>query len=246
MSDSGTCTVEDVRRVLQKAGFSGALEEDNHKAVVDAIASQQEWLEKTTERHWYEPGGIDEDDHDLIPTEPKSRDDEEDIPTGGAFVVGEPATPKTWQGSYTRIRLERRYAGSVSQLLVRTPEGYEDWTAGDYSGGTWPDAVGDDYYVRVNNDGVSQLYLDTENLLDGDGEPLLESYSNAVYVTYEYGREGIPQTVRKAVAMKAAAELLAPDDDANLGIPDNANLQTVETKVSALERQAEEKLEVYH
>ncbi|WP_265109180.1 hypothetical protein [Halosolutus halophilus] len=241
---TGYCTVEDVRRALQESGFSGATVEDNNQVVVDAITSHQEWLEKTTKRHWYEPNGITEDDHGIIPTSPKSRDDEEDIPTGGAVVAGEPATPKTWQGSYTRIRLARRDAESVSELLVRTPDGYEDWTT-EYSGGTWPNALGDDYYLRVNNGGWTELYLDAKNLLDDDDEPLLESYANAVYVSYTYGHEGIPQTVRRAVAMKTAAQLLAPDDDSALGIPENASLQSVESKVQALERQAEELLEVY-
>lgn len=245
---TGYCTVEDVRRALQQTSQdfgSGAFGEDNNQVVIDAVTSQTEWLEKTTKRHWYESTRPAEDDHNLIPTSPKSRDDEESIPTGGAYVAGEPATPKTWQGSYTRIRLARRDAESVSQLLVRTPDGYEDWTAGDYSGGQFPDALGEDYYLRVNNGGWTELYLDSENLLDEDGDPLLDSYSNAVYVTYTYGHEGIPKNVRRATAMKAAAQLLAPDDEASLGIPENANIQSVETKVQAFERQAEELLEVY-
>ncbi|PGF16179.1 hypothetical protein CP556_08680 [Natrinema sp. CBA1119] len=244
MPESGYCTVPDVRRAKQKAELSGELVSENNAVVVGAITSQTEWLEKTTERHWYEPGGIDEDEHGIIPTSAKSRNDEESIPTASAFVVGEPPKPKTWQGSYTRIQLARRHAQAVSELLVRTPDGYEDWTTGDYNGGEWPDALGDDYYVRVNNDGVSQLYLDVEHLLDDDGEPLLESYSNAVYVTYEYGHEGIPETVRKAVALRATAELLI-DDESGLGIPENANLVAAETKKQAMESRAEELLEVY-
>lgn len=75
--------------------------------------------------------------------------------------------------------------------------------------------------------------------------PRLANYDHAVRVTYDYGRSELPQTVRRAVAMKTAAELLAPDDEAALGIPENANLVAVESKVQALERQAEEKLEAY-
>lgn len=246
---TGYCTVPDVRRALQETEFSGALAQANNQTVVDAITSQTEWLEKTTKRHWYEPSGIDEDDHNLIPTGVKDRDDEEDIPTSAAFIAGEDPAPKTTQGSYAEIQLDRRDAESISQLLVRTGDGsFEDWVASnDYQGGTWPDALGDDYYLRVNNGGWTSLYLDTANLLvDGeDDEYVLDSFANAVYVTYSYGHEGIPTNVRRAVAMRAAAQLLASDDEANLGIPETANLQTVETKVSALERQAEELLEVY-
>ena len=246
---TGYCTVEDVRRALQKTidSFdSGAWGADDHQTVVDAITSQTEWLEKTTKRHWYEPNGITEDDKDLIPTSTKSRNDEESVTTGGATVVGEPVTPKTWQQGYTKLRLDRRDAGAVEQLLVAGEDGFEDWTASDeYAGGQYPDALGDDYYIRVNNGGWSELYLDADHFLDADSEPILDSYSNAVYVTFEYGHEGIPKNVRRAVAMRAGAQLLAPDDEAALGIPEQSSLQSVETKVQALERQAEELLEVY-
>ena len=243
---TGYCTVEDVRRALQETGFNGALGADDEQLVVNTIAGLQEWLEKTTKRHWYEPTGLDEDTHDIIPSSPKSRDDEYSIPTG-IPVSGQAPKPKTSQGDYAKIDLARRDAKSISKFLVRTEDGsFEDWTS-TYTGGTWPDAVGDDYYLRVNNGGWSRLYLDVKNLLveDEDDEYILESFANAVYLTWEYGHEGIPQTVRRAVAMKAAAQLLAPDDEASLQIPENANLQAVESKVSALERQAEELLEVY-
>lgn len=242
----GYCTVEDVRHALQEKSLSGAFEEADNELVVKAITSQTEPLEKELKRHWYVPGGVDADPHGLIPTAPKSRDDEEDITTGGAHIVGEPATPKTYQQGYTKIRLARRDAESVSQLLVATGDGYEDWVAADaYDGGSFPSALGDDYYLRVNNGGWSELYLDADHFLDEDGEPVVDSFANAVYVFFDYGHEGLPESVRRAVGMRAAAQLLAPDDEASLGIPENANIQTVETKVSALERQADELLEVY-
>lgn len=242
----GYCTVEDVRHALQEAELSGAFEEADNELVVKAIASQTEPLEKSLKRHWYEPAGVDDDPQGLIPTAPKSRDDEEDIPTGATHLAGEPVTPKTYQQGYTKIRLGRRDAETVSQLLVATEDGYDDWVASDeYTGGSFPAALGDDYYLRVNNGGWSELYLDADHFLDEDGEPVVDSFANAVYVFFDYGHEGIPQAVRRAVAMRAAAQLLAPDDDASLGIPEQANIQTVETKMSALERQADELLEVY-
>lgn len=243
MDDTGYCTAEDVRRALREKNLPGDAEQDRD-ILLDAITAQTEWLEKKLKRHWYEPEGNDihtEDTDDIIPTSTKSRDDEEDIPTGGAHVVGEPVTPKTWQGSYTRIRLARRHADSISKLLVRTPDGYEDWTT-EHSGGTWPDAVGDDYYLRVNNGGVSQLYLDTENLLDADGEPLLDTYSNAVYVTYSYGHEGIPKTIRRAVAFRAASDLT---EEAAIQVPDNAKVRSVDALADEFLEKSNELLEEY-
>lgn len=246
---TGYCTVDDVRRALQETVSefdSGAWGEDTNQVVVDAITAQTEWLEKTTKRHWYEPDGIQEDDHDLIPTGPKTRDDEYDIPTGATIVSGEVPAPKTAQGDYAKIELARRDAESVSELLVRTGDGsFEDWTS-TYSGGTWPEALGDDYYLRVNNGGWSRLYIDTTNLLveDEDDEYVLDSFANAVYLSFEYGHEGIPQNVRRAVAFRAGAELLM-DDQANLGIPENSQLVSTESKKQAMESKAEELLEVY-
>ena len=246
----GYCTIPDVRRALQESVDefdSGAWGAASHQVVVDAITAQTEPLEKELKRHWYEPDGIDEDEQGLIPTQPKERDDEEDIPTAAAFIADEDGpVPKTSQGDYAKIDLARRDADSVSTLLVRTADGsYEDWTQ-EYAGGTWPDAVGDDYYLRVNNGGWSRLYLDTMNLLeaDEDDEYVLESFANAVYVTWTYGHEGIPQNVRRAVAFRAGAELLM-DDQANLAIPEDSQLVSAESKKQAMEDKADDLLEVY-
>ena len=242
MSEVGYCTLEDVRRALRMADLPGDISQDEQIAV-DAITAETEPLERSLKRHFYEPQGITEADAVDIPTAPKTRDDEESIPTGGAHIVGEPVTPKTWQGSYTRIELARRYAESIDELLVRAPDGYEDWVASDeYAGGMWPDAVGDDYYLRINNGGLSQLYLDTANLLDEDGEPLIGSYSNAVYVTFTYGHEGIPSAARRAVALRAAAEFA---EEATVQIPENATVYNVETKADRMREKAGELLEEY-
>jgi len=239
----GYCTVDDVRRALREAGLPGDAEQDRG-IVLDAITARTEPLEKRLDRHWYEPTGVDEDTDGLIPTAPKSRDDEESIPTGGAHVVGEPVTPKTWQGSYTRIQLHRRDVQSIDELLVRTEDGaYVDWVAGsDFTGGTWPDAAGEDYYLRINNGGVSDLYLDSTHFLDADDEPVLESFANAVYVTYTYGQDGLPQAIRRAVAFQAGADLV---EDAVIEIPTNTTIYNVETKAEEMREQAEDLLEVY-
>jgi hypothetical protein len=239
----GYCTLADVRRALQEKDLPGDISQDNQIAV-DAITAQTEWLEKTLHRHWYEPGGIGEADVIDIPTGPKTRDDEYDIPTSTAFVVGEPVMPKTSQGDYAMIELDRRDAESVSKLLVRTADGsFEDWTT-EYTGGSWPDALGEDYYLRVNNGGVSRLYLDTTNLLkSGEGnEYVLDSYANAVYLEFSYGHEGIPQTIRRAVAFRAASDFV---DEAAVQIPDNVRVRSVESLADQFERKAEELLEIY-
>ncbi|SEQ30870.1 hypothetical protein [Natrinema salaciae] len=247
MPDTGYCTLDDVRRTLRKSQLPGDISQDEEIAV-DAIVAETEPLEKSLKRHWYEPDGISETTEIDIPTEPKSRDDEEDIPTGGAHLVGDPITPKMWQGDYTRIELERRDAESISELLVRDSDGgYTDWvSSNDYDGGPWPGALGQDYVLRVNNGGWSHLYLDTTNLLvedaDEDDEYYLDSFSNAVYVSFDYGHKGIPRNVRRAVALRAGAELV---EEAVISIPENATLYNIETKAEEMRTKADDLLEVY-
>lgn len=240
----GYCTVEDVRRTLQEVSFDGALEQADNQAVVNKIAGQTQWLRSKTSRHWYEPNGIDEDTHNLIPTAPRDHGPEEnDIPStphpqhSTLFDADRGRYPHRTHGPYTRIRLDKHYADTITALEVRDASGsYTDWVADNSK------EKGDDYRLYVEPGTTSSpSYVD----LRVDSLPPLRHYDGAVRVTYDYGAEGLSQTIREVVAMKTAAELLAPDDEANLGIPENANLQSVETKVQALERQAEEKLEVY-
>jgi len=244
----GYCTLEDLRRALQEAELPGDISQDQQLAV-DAIAAQTEPLEKSLKRHWYAPAGasiLDEASAIDIPTEPKSRDDEEDIPTSSAFVVDDDGpAPKTSQGDYAKIELARRDAEAVEALHVRTADGtYEDWTASsDYTEGSWPPS-GEDYYIRVNNGGWSRLYLDTTNLLEADEDDkyVLDSFANAVYVSYSYGHEGIPRNVRRAVALRAASAFV---EEAAMQIPDNAKVYNVESLAEKFERKADELLEVY-
>jgi hypothetical protein len=272
---TGYCTLEDVRRALRKADLPGDVSQDKAIAV-DAIAAETEWMEKTFKRHWYAPDGADilgEASTIDIPTGPKSRDDEEDIPTRAFLTTGTddrssyyPPTwvdydpdegetpeyddmdglaPKTVQGDYAAIPLARRDAESISALHVRTGDGtFEDWAASsDYSEGSWPPS-GEDYYLRVNNGGQSRLYLDTTNLLkEGeDNEYVLESFANAVYLEFSYGHEGIPRNVRRAVALRAGAELV---EEAVIEIPQNATIYGIDTKAEAMREKADELLEVY-
>ena len=279
---TGYCTIEDVRRALLEttADFeSGDLGANNNAAVIDAIAAQTEWLEKALSRHWYVPGGISEDDEGLVPTGPKTRDDEHDIPRHGAMVHGASeaeryrfsknsdallesgpryeARREDFEDpkeeirlafgdlhdesvpAYTRIRFDRRDVDAVNELHVVNADGaYDDWASSDdYDGGVGNQYRGQDWWVRVNNGGVSELYLDV-HAMDDD----LASLSNAVYVDIDFGHEGLPRTARRAVAFRAGADLV---EEAVIEIPQNATVYNVETKAQNMREKAEELLEVY-
>lgn len=279
MNEVGYCTLEDVRRALRKADLPGDVSQDEEIAV-DAIVSQTRWLEKTLDRHYYEPDGLDEDDRGLIATDANSRDDEHDIPTHGGFVHGESerrhrhrknsdalleagprsdrrrrdrrepkreiriATGEYRDGynsdipAYTRIELDRRDVQEVNELHVVNADGaFDDWVASDeYDGGVGNQFRGDDWWLRINNGGVSDLYLDV-HALDDD----LASLSNAVYVDIDYGREGIPRNVRRGIAFRASADFV---EEAVIEIPSNATVYNVETKAEELRDQAADLLEV--
>ncbi|WP_254768230.1 hypothetical protein [Salinilacihabitans rarus] len=238
MADVGYCTVEDLRRALRAADLPGDAAQDREIAI-DAITAQTEWLQEETNRHWYEPTGLDEDTDGLIPTAPLVHEsDEQDISTGTIMFADEEITPSTRIGSYTPVSLFRRDVTQLTELLVlNNAGGFDDWVASsDHTEGR-----GEDYFLQVDDaDGWTTLYLDTESLDDED----VTDYRNAVVATYEYGIEGTTKTVRRAVAMKAAAQLLT-DDETALGIPDNGNLVPAESKLKALERQAEELLGIH-
>ncbi len=141
--------------------------------------------------------------------------------------------------AYTRIRLARKDAAAVNTLMVvNDAGGYDDWaSSSEYSGGVGNQHRGEDYWVRINNGGVSELYLDI-HAMDDD----IASLSNAVYIDFDYGHEGIPRNVRRAVAFRAGADLV---EEAVVEIPQNATVYNVETKAEEMRAQADELLEVY-
>ncbi|MFC7175260.1 hypothetical protein ACFQL0_21625 [Haloplanus litoreus] len=141
--------------------------------------------------------------------------------------------------AYTRITFDRRDVQALNACHVVTADGgFDDWVdSNDYSGGVGTQNRGEDYWVRVNNGGVSELYLDVHAMDDE-----IPSFANAVYVDLDYGHEGIPRTVRRAVAFRAGADLV---EEAAIQIPDNARLYNVETKAEEMRSKAEELLEVY-
>jgi hypothetical protein len=282
MPEVGYCTLKDVRRALRKADLPGDVSQDEQIAV-DAILAETEPLERSLKRHFYEPQGIDEATTVTIPTEPKTRDDEHDLPRHAALVHGaserdrhqyrensdallesDPRDdrrrrehrrdPKREirveigeyhdgyhddQPAYTRIRLERNYVDAISKLLVIGADGsYTDWVASsDYDGGVGLTHRGSEYWVRINSGGVSELYLDI-HALDDD----IASLSNAVYVEFDHGHEGIPPAVRRAVALRAGATLA---EDAVIKIPSNATLYNIEAKAEEMRSEADRLLEEY-
>jgi len=267
---TGFCTLGDLRRALREASLPGDLGQDKQIAV-DAIVSQTEELEKTYSRFWYEPNGIDEATTIDIPTTAETRDDEHDVATHSGYVVGaydgrdgwtttsdtvfdsDTSDPKPKKEirlafgdlddetipAYTRITLARKDVKAINKLsVVNKDGGFDDWVASsDYDGGVGNTHRGEDYWVRINNGGVSELYLDV-HAMDDD----LASLSNAVYVDLDYGHEGIPRNVRRAVALRAGAAFV---EDATIEIPNNATIYNIETKADEMRSRADELLEVY-
>lgn len=143
--------------------------------------------------------------------------------------------------TYTRLQLNRKDVDAVNSLHIANADGsYDDWVASnDYDGGVgFSSHVGDDFYARVNNGGVSELYINIHSLDDG-----LFTLSNAVVVDFDYGHAGIPQNVRQGVANLAAAELV---EEAVIEIPQNTTLYDIETKAEELRTTAyDQYLSVY-
>jgi len=266
---TGYCTIPDIRRALRSRNLPGDVEQDMDIAI-DAIAAQTRTLEKELGRHYYEPGGISEDNEGLIPTAVNSRDDEHDLPSQGAAVFGATAPNRVSPESrtvfstgpsddikqrirlatgdldddttptYARIRLARRNADAVNTLNVLTDNGgYDDWVASnDFSGGVGTSNRGDDYWVRINSGGVSDLYIDVHSIDDD-----IPTLSNAIYIDFDHGRDGIPRNVRRAVAFRAAADLA---EEAVIDIPQQATIYSIETKAEEMREQADRLLEAEH
>lgn len=159
------------------------------------------------------------------------------IAFGGPMAL-EPPVDETVP-AYTRITLNRKDVTAVNELsVVNEAGGYDDWTV-DKTGGVGNQNRGEDYWVRINNGGRAELYLDVHAMDDQ-----IPSFSNAVYLEIDYGHEGIPGNVRRGVAFLAASELIV-DDEAVAQIPDQGQLVNVETKAERWERLGVQKLEPY-
>lgn len=240
---TGYCTVDDVRRALRAKDLPGDAAQDKD-IVVDAIAGQTRWLQSTTNAHFYEPNGISEDSISLIPTSTIEQGPEElDVPStphpqhSTMWSSRRDWYPHRTNGPYCRIPLAKHGADTITTLEVRDAGGsFTDWTT-DAS-----KVAGDDYELFV--DAAPDTPSDSHLNLRAASLPAIQHFDNAVRVTYSYGVDKIPRTIRRAVAMRAAAQLLT-DDEASLGIPESTSMVSAESKVQAMERQAEELLEGY-
>lgn len=266
---TGYCTVTDVRRVFQEVDLTGALAESNNQFVVDTITAVSSTVEKATKRHWYDSGGVDGDDRNVIPADPQSRDDEFDLPSQGAVAFGAadadrrsresrtvfstgPSGPGIKESirigagnlddetvpTYARITLARKDVSSLDRLLVINADGaYDDWVASsDYDTGVGLPNRGADAWVRLNNGGVSELNIDVHALDNG-----IPSLARAIYVTVSYGKDEVPQRIRRGVAFLAAADLVLNDEFVT-AIPDDGQLTSLETKAQRWGRTGVQKL----
>lgn len=140
------------------------------------------------------------------------------------------------QPAYTRIEFNRKDAQAINELMVVNADGgFDDWLA-NKTGGIGNANRGKDWWVRVNNRGVTQLNLDVYTLDDD-----LASLANAVYVDFDFGTPELPMTVRRGVAHLAAADVVV-DSEYLAGLPDSPRLTDVETQAERWERRGKELL----
>jgi len=239
---TGYCTVEDIRRVLQERDLPGDINQDRQIAI-DAITGVASWVRDRTGSHFYDGSGSISDPDNIIPTTPRTRGPEfRDIPSSPhnqhdqAFNDDVERVPVAMSGPYTKVKLDRRQAASLSSLLIRDASGdFEDWTtAGDKVGGT-----GEDYELITR---AGDTRSDSFILVDTRSLPPLRRYDGAVRVTYDYGLDTIPDQIRRATAFRAASNLV---EDAVIQIPNNATVYGVESLAEQFERKADELLEAF-
>ena len=164
------------------------------------------------------------------------RDRKQEIRTATGDVNALKRPVDTSVPAYTRITLERKDVTAVTELSVIDETGaYEDWTE-ERTGGVGNDHRGDDWWVRINNRGIAELYLNVHSMDDD-----IASFANAVYVDIEYGRDELPTDIRRGVAQLVASELVL-DDELVTTVPNEGQLIGVETKAERWARQGREKL----
>lgn len=234
---TGYCEPDDVRKVLQDTALQG---ETASEFVTPAIAAQNQWLRKATGRHWYDSGHGGTDlftsartvsDLSLdVPSSPHSSDRQLFRDDHGIRY------PVTHVGQYSKIRLPYRDVQSIDKLEVRQRGGgVEDWVAASNR----TQGRGDDYYTLAEGEtGVTHLYVDAESIAT------LSDYTDLLTVELTYGEDGIDDTIRQAVAMRAAAYLVV-DDEAQIGIPDNGQFVSVQTKAQELRENADMLIQGY-
>jgi hypothetical protein len=242
MVDDGYCEPADVRRVLQESEFSGALNADP-LIVEQAITSQSEATREFTDRHWYDAdAGADA----LVATGPLSAEEiRVDVPSSPhpqdrqLFVHERERYPVTTDGPYARVRLPHCAVSSLSSLYVRDRSGgVTDWVVD----AEHEEGRGEDFYLTTATDGgkAGRSYLHVR----AAALPPVTNYRGLLTLEYDYGRDEIPDSVRRATAFLAAHELVIDDEEA-VGIPDNGQLVNVETKADQFKSRALTLLDPY-
>jgi hypothetical protein len=235
----GYCTVEDVRRALRKANLPGDAVQDRD-IVIDAIAGTFDEVRKSLDTHFYVPGGISEDTDDLVPTDVRTRGDEQhDIPStphpqhSTLFSADRGRYPRRTSGPYVEIRLGKFDVQTLTNLEVRDRSGdFTDWTS------TADKTAGDEYRLFSGAGTPARSTLE----LHAGALPPLDHYDRAVRVSYEYGAAELPRTVRRGAAFLAASELA---EDAVIQIPENTEVRGVESLADFFEQRAMDKLDQY-
>lgn len=238
MPDVGYCELEDVRTALRERDLSADL---GAEFVEPAVRGQSEWLRKQTRRHWYDSGAAA---GDLISSTPMSATDIRlDVPSSPHVqdrqILNDEVGaryPVTSAGPYAKVRLPHYHVDSVSALTVRGWEGdVVDWT-------TDPEQVegrGDDYYLSTSEpEGASHLFVRADSI-----GPRVD-FGDLLTLDYEFGEDGVPDTIRRAVSLLAASELVL-DDDTEVAIPSDGQLIPLDTKAGKMRKTAHRLLKPY-
>lgn len=242
MPDPGYCTVDDVRRVMREASFSGALDADP-QIVENAIRAQTETTTAFLDgRHFYEPDTTD----GILASEPFVATDRRfSIPSTPyadnqqLFGGTSRRYPKQTDGPYTRIALDHYNVTDVTALRVRDAGGgFEDWT----TAASITEGRGEDWYLSTPTDGGPASR--SRVLFRASSLPPAANYSGMIVADYEYGRPQIPDSVRRASAFLAAAEL-AVDDEADISFPDDGQLVNKQSQADFYKERAQTLLEPY-
>lgn len=234
----GYCEPEDVRKALQERDLSADL---GVEFVEPAILGQSEWLRKQTQRHWYDSTAAESD---VVATAPMSATNIRlDVPSAPHVQDRQLLSdeigaryPRTTAGRYAKVRLPHHHVEALSALHVRGRDGdAEDWT-------TAPDMAegrGEDYYLETTElGGESYLFVHAASV-----GPRVD-YGDLLTVDYEFGHDGISDTVRRGVALLAAADVVL-DDDADVAIPSDGQLVGLDTKADKMRKEAHRLLKPY-
>lgn len=224
----GYCERDDVKRALQKSSFDGAIGQDGDIAD-DAITGLTQWLRRRTRRHWYDSGG----GNTLVPDSNRQVTGIRlDVPASSHSQRGQLFSsrdhiryPVTQSGPYARVRLHHYDVESIDTLEVRDSGGdVTDWVAdSDFDSGR-----GEDYYLHTEGGEFRTSYL----YIRANSIGPRTDFDDLLTVDYSYGTDAQDhewETVRRSVAMLAAADLVL-DEDVTSMVPDNGQMINVQTK----------------